>query len=226
MRFEDRQHAGRLLAVRLEHLREEHPVVLGLTRGGIPAAFEVARRLAAPLDLVVVRKIRSPLERESSFGAIAEGGALYLNPTLVREAGLAYEDVAALAEAEIAEVARRVRLYRGAVPAPRLQGRLVLVVDDFVATGATVRAAARAARRRGAARVILAVPALAAAVAPELRADVDEIVALVVAEPARPLGDAYERREEVSDEAALEYLRQARRELVGAGLEHEHAGAS
>jgi putative phosphoribosyl transferase len=215
MRFEDRGHAGRLLGARLEHLRERHPVVLGLTRGGIPVAFEVARRLAAPLDLLVVRKFGSPAAAEPALGAIAEGGETYLNATLVSEAGLADEDVAAFADAEIAELARRVRLYRGEVPAPRLDGRLAIVVDDFVATGATVRAAARAARRLGAARVVLAAPVLAAAVAAELRRDVDEVVALEVAEPAHAPSDAYEQLEDVTDASALEYLRQARRERIG-----------
>jgi putative phosphoribosyl transferase len=223
MRFEDRGHAGRLLATRLEHLRERNPVVLGLTRGGIPVAFEVARRLAAPLDLVVVRKLGSPARPELALGAIAEGGAVYLNPTLVRDAGLEREEAAALVEEEIAEVASRARLYRGEIPAPRLRGRWVILIDDFVATGASVRAAARAARQRGAARVLLAVPVLAAGVAPELRLDVDEIVALEVAEPAHPAGDAYEHLEEVTDESALEYLRQARRERIGDEL--EQAGA-
>jgi putative phosphoribosyl transferase len=155
---------------------------------------------------------------ECTIGAIAQGGAAYLNPTVVREAGLAHEDAVALFEAEVAEIASRVRLYRGEIPAPRLHGRLVVLIDDFVGSGATVRAAARAARQRGAARVMLAVPVLSAAVAPELRADVDEIIALEVAEPAHPLAAAYERLEEIGDAAAIEYLRQARRERIGAGV--------
>lgn len=215
MQFENRGHAGRLLAARLEHLREARPVVLGLTRGGIPVAFEVARSLAVPLDLVVVRKIRAPADPERSIGAIAEGGTTYLNATLVSGARLRREDAEALADAEIAELARRVRLYRGDVPAPSLHGRLVVLIDDFVATGATARAAARAARVRGASRVVLAVPVLAAAVAPELRRELDDVVALEVGPPARPLGEAYAKLEEITDETALAYLRRARREWIG-----------
>ena len=210
MRFEDREHAGRLLAARLEYLRGQRPVVLGLTRGGMPVAFEVARRLVAPLDLIVVHKIRAPFAPELSIGALAEGGATYLNPTALREGAIDRERAAALAEDEVSELARRVRLYRGAGSAPRLDGRVVVVVDDFVSTGTTARAAARAARQRGAARVVFAVPVVAEALEPELRADFDEFVALEVSSPAHVPSDPYERPEEISDEAALAYLRRAR----------------
>ena len=208
MRFESREHAGRLLAERLETVRDAHPVVLGLTRGGIPVALEVARRLVAPLDLVVVRKIRAPAAPELSLGAVAEGGATFLNPTALRDAAIDRGRAAALAEEEVAELARRVRLYRGAGAPPRLEGRVVVVVDDFVATGTTARAAARAAGQRGAARVLLAVPVVAEGLEPELLGDFDEVIALETS-PHAP-GDAYERLEEVSDAAALALLRRAR----------------
>jgi putative phosphoribosyl transferase len=219
MRFDDREHAGRLLAARLEYLRDARPVVLGLTRGGIPVAFEVARRLRAPLDLIVVRKIRAPTAAESPVGAIAEGGVMYLNPTLLRDARLKHEDAAAVARGDVVELARRIRLYRGEVPPPHLKTRTVVVVDDFVATGVTVRAAALAARQRGAARVVLAVPVLAAAIEPELRGEFDEIAVLEVSRPPYPLSAAYLRFEEVSDEAALAYLHRARVEWLGEGGE-------
>ena len=215
MRFDDREHAGRLLAARLEYLSETHPVVLGMTRGGIPVAFEVARRLRAPLDLIVVRKIRAPAAAEAALGAIAEGGVTYLNPTVLRDARLAHEDAAALARADVVELSRRIRLYRGEVPPPHLQGRTVVVVDDFVATGASVRAAALAARKRGAARVLLAVPVLAAAIEPELRGEFDGIAVLEVSRPPLPPSAAYQRLEEVSDEAALAYLHRARVKWLG-----------
>lgn len=214
MSFEDRQHAGRLLAARLEHLRDAHPVVLGLTRGGIPVAFEVAHRLGAPLDLIVVRKLRTPSAPEAAIGALAEGGITYLNPTLMRDARMKHQDAEALADASVVELSHRVRLYRGEVPAPHLHGRTVVIVDDFVATGTTVRAAALAARQRGAARVVLAVPVLAAAVEPELRREFDDVVALEASHPPRPLGEAYDRLEEITDEAAMDYLRRARVERV------------
>jgi putative phosphoribosyl transferase len=208
MQFEDRQHAGRLLAARLEYLRETRPVILGLTRGGIPVAFEVARGLGAPLDLIVVRKLQLAAAPELSFGALAEGGVTYLNPTVLRDARMRHEDTTVVTEGMVAELARRVRLYRGEVPAPSLHGKVVVVIDDFVTTGTTARAAALAARRRGAARVVLAVPLLAAAVEPELHDEFDEVVALELSH--RPAGDPYARSEDVTDEAALALLRRAR----------------
>lgn len=209
MLFDNREQAGRLLAARLDRLRDAHPVVLGLTRGGIPIAFEVAQRLGAPLDLVVVRKVRAPSMPDSSVGAVAEGGITYLNPTYVHDARLGQEDVAELADEAVVELARRVRLYRGEVPAPRLHGRTVVIVDDFVVTGTTARAAARAARRRGAARIVFAVPVLAVAAEAELRGEFDEVVALEVGTPLQPLGQTYQLFEEITDEAAMDYLRRA-----------------
>ncbi len=212
MRFESREHAGRLLAARLGYLKEARPVVLGLTRGGIPIAFEVARGLEAPLDLIVVRKLQAATAPDLPFGALAEGGVTYLNPTLLRDARMRHEDAAVVAEGMIAELARRVRLYRDQAAPPSLHGRIVVIVDDFVATGTTARAAALAARKRGATRVLLAVPVLAAAVEPELRGDFDEVVALEVSRPPQPLAEAFERFEEVTDDTALAYLRRARLE--------------
>lgn len=222
MRFQDREHAGRLLAARLEHLRDAHPVVLGLTRGGIPVALEVARSLGAPLEMIVVRKIRAPAAPELCVGAIAEGGVTYLNPTFPRDAGLTEKEAATLADEAVAELSGRIRLYRGEVRAPRLLGRTVVVVDDFAATGTTARAAARAARSRGAARVLFAVPALAAALGPELEGEFDGVIALDVSSPPRSPIDAYERLEDVTDEVAMECLRRARTE----GLSEETAQAA
>jgi putative phosphoribosyl transferase len=151
MVFRDRKHGGRLLAEKLEPYRARRPMVLGLTRGGVPVALEVARALGADLDVIVVRKIGAPECPEYAVGAIAEGGAVYVRREAQRELGLAEEDVAALGEREATELARRVRVYRGDTPMPSLAGRTVIVVDDGVATGATAHAAARAARQRGAA---------------------------------------------------------------------------
>ena len=141
--FQTREHAGRLLAARLEHLRAARPVVLGLSRGGIPVAYEVARLLAAPLDLVVVRKSRAPGATEVVLGVLAEGGETFLDPAAARERGIEPVDLGALAEREVAELWRRIRIYRGDAPAPSLAGRAVIVVDDFIATGTTIMAANR-----------------------------------------------------------------------------------
>jgi putative phosphoribosyl transferase len=218
MRFEDRQHAGRLLAARLEHLRDDHPIVLGLTGGGMPVAFEVAHALGAPLDLVVVRKLHATTAPELPFGALAEGGVTYLNPTVMRDARMRHEDTVAVAEGIVAELARHVRLYRGQVPAPNLRGRVVIIVDDFVVTGTSARAAALAARKRGAERVVFAVPVLASEIARELRADLDDLVVLELTDRLRLASDAYARFEEGSDTATLEFLRRARLERVDEGI--------
>lgn len=219
MRFKDREHAGRLLAARLTHLRATNPVVLGLTHGGLPVAFEVAHGLDAPLDLVVVKKLRAAADPELPFGALAEGGVTYLNPTLLRDARMTRETAADVAEEMVAELARNVRLYRGEETAPSLRGRAVIIVDDYVATGASACAAAMAARQRGAMRVILAVPVLAASAEAELWSAFDDIVALAMTQPTHPATEAYERLEEIDEDAALEYLRRSRFELQAERVE-------
>jgi putative phosphoribosyl transferase len=212
MRFHDRQHAGQLLGAKLEHLRASNPIVLGLTRGGIPVASEVARMLGAPLDLIVVRKMIALDAPESAVGAIAEGGDTFLVPETLRDARVSEQQAAALADREVAELARRVRLYRDEIPAPRIAGRTAIVVDDFLETGATARAAARAARKRGATRVVLAVPVLRGGTEGDLRHDLDELVSIVVTPPGRALTDSYEHLADVSDEEAIALLRRARAE--------------
>ena len=213
MIFRDRKEAGRRLAEKLGRFGAKHPIVLGLTRGGVPVALEVARKLDAQLDIVVVRKIGAPGYPEYAIGAIAEGGAVYVRREAQLEVGLGDEDVAALAEQEAIELARRVRAYRGDRAVPSLAGRTVIVVDDGVATGATARAAARAARQRGAAHVVLAAPVIAAGSEAELRSDFDEVVAVEFPEPFMAVGLWYERFGQVSDEEVLECLRVGREGL-------------
>jgi putative phosphoribosyl transferase len=209
MIFRDREDGGRQLARALEGYRPARPVVLGLTRGGMPVAREVARALDAELDVVVVRKIGAPGSPEYAIGAVAEGGATYVRRDALREARLSEEDVAELAEREAVELARRVRLYRGDRPPLDLAGRTVIVVDDGVATGATARAAARAARRRGAGRVVLAAPVIAAASEPDLRSDFDQIVAVELPERFIAVGLWYDRFGQVSDDEVLRCLGRA-----------------
>ncbi len=212
MMFRDRAHAGRLLAAKLERYRAERPIVLGLTRGGVPVAFEVAHHLEADLDVIVVRKIGAPGSPEYAVGAIAEGGAVYVNREALRDVGIGDDQVADLAGHEAVELARRVRVYRGDRKMPDLAGRTVLVVDDGVATGATARAAGRSARQRGAARLVLAVPVIAAASEAELRSEFDEVIAVDLPEAFYAVSQWYERFTQVSDEEVLEYLRRVRGE--------------
>ena len=210
MIFRDRQEAGRLLAERLAGRKLERAVVLALPRGGVPVAFEVARRLGAEMEVLVVRKLGAPGFPEYAVGAIAEGGATYLNREALRELGLRDADVAALAAREADELARRVHRYRGSRALPELGGRTALVVDDGVATGATARAAARTARQRGAARVILAAPVVAGQSEAELREDFDEVVAVETPASFFAVGAWYQHFEQVSDEEVLDVLRRAR----------------
>ena len=207
MVFRDREQGGRLLAEQLEGYRASHPMVLGLARGGVPVALEVARSLGADLDLIVARKIGAPGSPEYAIGAIAEGGAVYVRRESLPEVGLTGDEVAALAEREGVELARRVRFYRGDRPMPDLEGRTAIIVDDGVATGATARAAARSARLRGAARVVLAAPVIAAASVPELKLDFDDVVAVELPSPFFAVGRWYARFEQVSGEEVLRCLR-------------------
>ena len=213
MRFLDREQAGRLLAERLGALRAERPIVLGLTRGGVPVAFEVARLLEAPLEMVVVRKLGAPGAPEATVGAIAEGGETFINPTVLREASLAAETAARIAEEQVEELTRRVRLYRHGRAPPHVAGRTVVVVDDGVATGASVRAAARGLRRRGATRVVLAAPVVSASVEPDLRRDFDEVIALEAPAHVDAIRDWYERFPEVTDQDVVACLARAEAEL-------------
>jgi putative phosphoribosyl transferase len=209
MIFRDRAHAGRLLAARLQPFRGERPVVLGLTRGGVPVALEVALELDAELDVMVVRKIGAPDSPEYAIGAVAEGGAVYVRREALREAGVGTGWVAEAAAREGAEIARGMRAYRGDRPMRDLAGRTAIVVDDGVATGATARAAARAAREHGAARVVLGAPVIAAASEAELRADFDDLVAVERPEAFFAVGQWYERFEQVTDADVIACLHRA-----------------
>ncbi len=174
--FRDRRDAGRRLAALLEQARREHPVVVGIPRGGVPVAAEVARALGAPLDVAVVRKIGAPQNPEYAIGALAEGGVHLLSEDAVRALRLTEgERVALIAQVED-ELEQRLRRYRGSRAPIELSGRTVILVDDGLATGRSALAAVRSLRRRGAARVILAVPVAARQSAQSLSDEADEVV--------------------------------------------------
>ena len=176
MRFADRSDAGRVLARLTDHLRDEPVVVLGLPRGGVPVGFEIARWLAAPLEVLLVRKLGVPRQPELAMGAIGEGGVRVLDRQRVTRLGIGAADIERVERRERRELARQARRFRGDRPPADLEGRTAVIVDDGIATGATARAACRIARRLGAARVVVAAP-VAPRDAPQTFAEVaDELV--------------------------------------------------
>jgi putative phosphoribosyl transferase len=179
-RFRDRHEAGTRLAERLmAYAHRADVLALGLARGGVPVAYEVAQRLGAPLDVCIVRKLGAPGEEELAMGAIASGGVRVLNDEVVRALRIKSDLLDAVTSREERELARRERLYRGDRPLPAVQGRTIILVDDGIATGATIRAALAALHQRHPARVVVAVPVAAAATCEELRAD-DTLVVCVM----------------------------------------------
>jgi putative phosphoribosyl transferase len=207
--FANRTDAGVRLAERLSGLAGKDVVVLALPRGGVPVAFEVAKALRVPLDVIIVRKLGVPSQRELGMGAIAEGGVRVLNERVMQSASLSEADVAAVERRELAELQRRARELRGARPPIPLDGRIAVVVDDGIATGATARAACRAARAKGAARVILAVPVAPPSAAADLRGDADEVVCVESPEHLWAVGQWYRDFTQTTDAEVIDRLRRA-----------------
>jgi putative phosphoribosyl transferase len=214
--FRDRMDAGRRLAVRLRHLRGENVVVLGLPRGGVPVAAEVARALDAPLDVIVVRKLGVPFQPELAMGAVGEGGALIVNERVVRRAHLSEAEFVETERRERAEVERRSAQFRGDRSRLPLEGRTALVVDDGIATGATARAACQVARAQGAARVVLAAPVCSPDTARALRDEVDELLFLETPRWFSAVGQCYVDFRPTSDAEVIALLQQAARRLPAA----------
>lgn len=199
--FANRAEAGRALAARLSNLAGQPDViVLGLPRGGVVVAAEVARELRAPLDALSVRKVGVPWQSELAVGAVATGGIRVINQEVARHARLSQADLERAMEREESEVARRDRMWRGTDQPLALAGRTVILVDDGLATGATARAAARVARQAGANRVILAVPVAPGDTLDDLRSEVDATVALATPEPFVAVGAWYEDFGQTTDD--------------------------
>jgi putative phosphoribosyl transferase len=204
--FRDRQEAGRRLAAELNQRTFQRPLVVGLPRGGVPVAAQIARTLHAPLEVLVVRKLGHPADREFGVGALTEDGRVWLGPGFLKKFDFSREDLRPVIERERREAARRVRVYRGGRPPHPIHHREVILVDDGLATGVTAFAAIRYLREHGAARIVLAVPVAAPRAIDTLRELVDEVMCLAQPEPFRSVGAFYEDFHQVRDEEVLRQL--------------------
>lgn len=215
--FADRTDAGRRLAAALVHLRDRHPVVLALPRGGVPVGFEVAKVLAAPLDILLVRKIGAPFQPELAAAAIVDGAepVLVRNEEVIRAYGIDEEWIEAEAARQLAEIERRRRLYCGDRAPVSLRGRTAILVDDGIATGTTVRAALRALARLAPARRVLAVPVAPPDTVASLAHEADEIVALEQPEWMGAVGQFYRDFTQTEDEEVVRLLAEAARRGSG-----------
>jgi erythromycin esterase-like protein/predicted phosphoribosyltransferase len=211
-RFRDRAHAGRMLAERLrDYAGRDDVIVLALPRGGVPVAYEIARALDAPLDVFVVRKLGAPGHEEFALGAIATGGTRILNREAVEALGIPAEWIDAIDAKERRELERRERAYRGDRPPPDVAGRTVILVDDGLATGSTMRAAVEALKADEPARIVVAVPVAEPTVCAGLRAEVDDALCLLTPRPFGAVGSWYEDFSQTSDAEVRELLGRLRR---------------
>jgi predicted phosphoribosyltransferase len=206
-RFANRRKAGRLLATKLAaYANRPDVIVLALPRGGVPVGYEVARALNAPLDVFLVRKLGVPGHEEFALGAIATGGVRVLNQDVVRGLRIPPDVIDAIAAREQQELERRERLYRGDRPAPTVRDRTVILVDDGLATGATMLAAINALRQRAAGRIVVAVPIASPETCHQLSEEVDDIVCAVTPEPFHAVGLWYEDFSQTTDDEVRELL--------------------
>jgi putative phosphoribosyl transferase len=202
----DRTEAGERLASRLERYRDERPIVVALPRGGVPVAAPIARRLVAPLDVIVARKVGTPRNPEYGLGAVVEDGTVLLDEARVRAAGYRTEDLAATISRELEEAVERARRYRAGRPLPEVSGRTVALVDDGIATGVTVRAALRALRPRGPLRIVVAAGVAPLDTVRELEREADEVVVLESPAEFFAVGEFYRRFEPVGEDEVSRLL--------------------
>jgi len=209
MSFKDRTEAGRKLAKALAAYKDQHPVILALPRGGVPVAAEVAATLHAPLDLILVRKIGVPIQPELAMGAVVDGGApiIVRNEDVIRLAGIDETEFKAICDSELAEIERRRQRYLGSRERSDVAGRIAIVIDDGIATGATIRAALRATRMRNPKKLVLAVPVAPTDNLAALHSDADEVVCLEDYEFFEAIGLYYANFNQVTDEEVIEMLK-------------------
>jgi predicted phosphoribosyltransferase len=207
LRFSDRREAGRVLVQRLKDYKDgRNVIVLALPRGGVPVAYEVAQELHAPLDVFIVRKLGVPGHEELAMGAIASGGVRVLYDEVVAQLGLPQSAIDGVAQRELMELQRREREYRGDQSPPDVRGKTVILIDDGLATGATMRAAAMALRRLNPAKIVVAIPAAAPETFEAFGDEVDEIICAIMPDPFYAIGVWYEDFSQTSDEEVRELL--------------------
>jgi predicted phosphoribosyltransferase len=212
MLFRDRLQAGRYLATKLSnYANRPDTLVLALPRGGVPVAFEIAKALNAPLDVFIVRKLGVPGQEELAMGATATGKVRVLNEHVIRSLSLTDEAIEAVAAVEERELERREQLYRGDRPPADLKDKTVILVDDGLATGSTMRAAVLALKRRNPARIVVAVPVAAASTCDEFKSEVDDLICAVTPEPFLSVGQWYDDFSQTSDQEVQDLLRRATR---------------
>lgn len=220
IRFKNRTQAGELLARRLSaYARRPDALVLALPRGGVPVGYALAAALELPLDILLVRKLGFPGHAEFAMGAIAGGGKRYLQQDVLRDYNIPAETVEAVTQTEAAELARREAVYRAGRPALPLQGRAVILVDDGMATGSTMKVALLALREAQPARVIVAVPVASGEAVAMLTADADQVVCLMQPEQFYAVGLWYEHFGQTSDEEVIDLLDASAREHAGRGAQ-------
>lgn len=217
--FKDRKEAGQILASKLSKYADQKPIVLGLPRGGVPVAFEVAMALHAPLDVFVVRKLGVPGQEELAMGAIASGGVRVLNKRVIESLQISDEAIEAEALKERQELERRERLYRGERPELNVHDRTVILVDDGIATGSTIKAAIAALKKQKAGRIVVAVPVAPTSISEELQEEVDEVVCVSTPEMFFAISVWYDEFPQTSDEEVRELLKKAEtKKQAAAGL--------
>jgi predicted phosphoribosyltransferase len=213
--FRDRRDAGKKLALKLSaYAGRPDGLILALPRGGVPVAYEVARALTLPLDIFIVRKLGLPGREELAIGAIASGGVRVLNNDIIRMLSVPDEVINFVAKRESQELQRREKLYRGERPLPEIRDRMVILIDDGLATGASMRAAVAGLRARHPARIVIAVPAAAPETCDTFQTEVDEVVCAITPEPFYGVGRWYEDFSQVTDEEVRILLQEANKQFL------------
>lgn len=204
--FKDRTEAGKILAEALSEYKDKNTIVLAIPRGGVVVAYEVAKALNAPLDLIIPRKIGAPSQPELAIGAVTEDGTTILNQDIIQYLRVPDDYIKTEVKRQIEEIKRRIQRYLGDKPRLSIEGKVVILIDDGVATGATTRAAIASIRKRKPALIVLAIPVGPPDTVKELREDADKVICLTTPKPFFAIGQFYENFEQTSDEEVIQIL--------------------